>query len=101
MPQELHQEVIDILMFEEKETLHKWESKQIVVKQKHESVAQNVTETILTLRWFLVNRLIETLKQNISTDPEKDNMEILSSTMDYTKLINIFSDKLGRVLTRF
>lgn len=101
MPQHLHQEVTDILMFEDKENLHNWESKQIIVKQKDWSVAQNVTETILTLRWFLVNRLIDSLKQELVENPEKDSLEVLTSVKDYTELIKIFSNQLGRVLSRF
>lgn len=101
LPQELHTEVIDILMYEEKDVLHKWEEKQVLVKQKVESVSQYVTETIITLRWLLVHRLIDSLKKELSTDPESDNTEILMATMDYSKLVNVFSNKIGRVLTRF
>ena len=101
MPLHLHQEVTDILMSEDKENLHNWEAKQIIVKQKDWSVAQNVTETILTLRWFLVNRLIDSLKQELTENPEIDSLEVLTSVRDYTELIKIFSNRLGRVLSRF
>ena len=101
MPVHLHEEVAGILMLEDRENLHNWEAKQIIVKQKDKSVAQNVTETILTLRWFLVNRLIDSLRQGLVENPEMDSFEVLTSVKDYTELIKIFSNRLGRVLSRF
>lgn len=98
---ELAQEVTHILMEEEREVLHNWESKQIVVKQKNQTISQYVSETILTLRWFLVDKIISDLKNGISNEPEADNSEILSTAMDYYTLINSFSSKLGRVLSRY
>jgi DNA primase len=98
---ELAREVTHILMEEEREVLHNWESKQIVVKQKNQTISQYVSETILTLRWFLVDKIISDLKNGISNEPEADNSEILSSAMDYYTLINSFSSKLGRVLSRY
>ncbi|WP_298221220.1 DNA primase [Flavobacterium sp.] len=98
---EFTQEITDILMLEEQMSLHNWESKQIIVKLKDQSIAQYVSETILTLRWFLVNKIIEELKGSITTEPEADNTEPLSMAMDYYKLINSFSKKLGRVMSRY
>ena len=98
---EFSNQVTDILMNEEHQLLHNWESKQIVVKQKDQTISQYVSETILTLRWFLVNKIIEELKSNISINPETDNTETLSAAMDYYQLINSFSKKLGRVMTRY
>jgi len=68
---------------------------------KDQSVGQYVSETILTLRWFLVDRIIEELKESISSEPDSDNTEPLSMAMDYYKLINSFSKKLGRVMSRY
>jgi DNA primase len=98
---ELAQEVTTLLMDDEKVTLHNWEAKQIYVKQKNETIGQYVTETILSLRWFLVNRIIDEIKSNLSTDIDTDNTENLSMAMDYNKLINNFSSKLGRVMSRY
>lgn len=95
------QEVTDILMLEEQQSLHNWESKQIIVKQKDHTIGQYVSETILTLRWYLVDRIIEELKGSISTEPDADNSEPLSMAMDYYKLIHSFSKKLGRVMSRY
>ena len=98
---ELAQEVTTILMDDEKVTLHNWEAQQIYVKQKGETVSQYVSETILTLRWFLVNKIIEEIKSNLSKEIDADNSENLSMAMDYSKLVNNFSNKLGRVMSRY
>lgn len=98
---ELAQEVTDILMQEERELLHNWEGQNIIVKQKDQTISQYVSETILTLRWFLVDRIIEELKGSITSEPDSDNSETLSMAMDYYKLINSFSSKLGRVMSRY
>ena len=98
---ELAQEVTDILMQEERDLLHNWEGQNIIVKQKDQTISQYVSETILTMRWFLVDRIIEELKSEISPDPEVDNSETLSLAMDYYKLIGSFSSKLGRVMSRY
>ena len=98
---EFSQEVTDILMLEEQQSLHNWESKQIIVKQKDRTIGQYVSETILTLRWFLVDKIIEELKGSISTAVDADNSEPLSMAMDYYKLIHSFSKKLGRVMSRY
>lgn len=98
---ELSQEVTSILMADEKDVLHNWEAKQIYVKLKDQTVAQYVSETILSLRWFLVNKIIEEIKMSLSNSVESDNSENLSMVMDYSKLINNFSVKLGRVMSRY
>jgi DNA primase len=98
---ELAQEVTDILMHEEREVLHNWEGQNIIVKQKDQTIEQYVSETILTLRWYLVDRIIEELKGSITSGPDSDNTETLSMAMDYYKLINSFSSKLGRVMSRY
>ena len=98
---EFAQEVTDILMEDERVVLHNWEAQNIIVKQKSNSITQYVSETILTLRWFLVDKIIEELKSEITTEPEADNSEVLSMAMDYYKLIHSFSTKLGRVLSRY
>ena len=101
LPPEFAQEVTDILMEDEKLALHDWEGQNIFVKQKDQNISQYVSETILTLRWYLVDRLIEEIKGTISSEANADNSEPLSMAMDYYKLINTFSNKLGRVMTRY
>lgn len=98
---DLAQEVTNILMEEERDLLHNWEAQQIIVKQKNQTVSQYVSETILTLRWFLVDKIINELKNTLSAEPEADNSETLALAMEYYKLINSFSTKLGRVMSRY
>ena len=101
IPPDIAQEVTSILMNDEQETLHNWETKQIFVKDKEQTISQYVTETILTLRWFLVNKIIDELKTSVTTEEEKDNSEALSMVVDYLGLTNMFSKKLGRVISRY
>lgn len=98
---ELSQEVTTILMDDEKVTLHNWEAQQIYVKQKDQTIGQYVNETILTLRWFLVNKIINEIKMEVINEASTDNSENLSLVMDYSKLIGNFSSKLGRVMSRY
>lgn len=100
VPEEIAQEVTSILMNDEQETLHNWETKHIYVKAKDQTISQYVTETILTLRWYLVNRIIDELKTEVGTQAEEDHTEKLSMVMDYLGLTNVFSKKLGRVISR-
>lgn len=98
---EFAQEVTDILMEDERVALHNWEGQSIFPKTKNDTISQYVSETILTLRWYLVDRIIEEIKSSISSEPDSDNIEPLSMAMDYYKLINSFSKKLGRVMSRY
>ncbi|HQF47537.1 MAG TPA: toprim domain-containing protein, partial [Flavobacterium alvei] len=95
------QEVTDILMADERVVLHNWEGQNIFPKTKNETISQYVSETILTLRWYLVDKIIEEIKSSISSEPDSNNIEPLSMAMDYSKLINSFSKKLGRVMSRY
>ncbi len=94
------QEVTDILMQDERVILHNWEGQSIFPKTKNDSISQYVSETILTLRWYLVDKIIEEIKSSIPSEPGSDNIEPMSLAMDYYKLINSFSKKLGRVMFR-
>lgn len=98
---EIAQEVTTVLMNEEREVLHNWESQNIIVKQKETTVAQYVTETILTLRWYWVNNIIDDLKNQLGSNESGDNSESLTMVMAYLGLTNMFSQKLGRVMSRY
>ena len=98
---EFAQEVTNIIMENELNELSNWEGRNVFVKMKDVTTAQYVSETILSIRWFLVCQLVEELKQTLSKEIEADNSEQLRMTMDYNGLINSFSKKLGRVLSRY
>ncbi|GGB82391.1 DNA primase [Flavobacterium suaedae] len=100
LPQELQQIAADIYMQDEKYSLHEWEEKkQIPVKEKKMSVANYTTEHIIDLRWLLLGKLVEDLKQQVS--PEADNTELLLSVRDYNMLINYLSRKISRIRSKF
>ena len=101
LPEELAQEVTSVLMNEEREVLHNWEVQQIYVKQKDTTISQYVTETIITLRWYLVNNIIDDLKKDLVSYENSDNRETLEMVMAYLGLTYIFSNSLGRVLSRY
>ena len=95
---EMASAVTHILMEEERYVLHNWERKEIYVKEKDQTIAQMVSETILNLRRHLVsqkiNELSETMKQE--DNPEKESG--LQEIVDYLSLKKVLSNKLNRVL---
>lgn len=93
-------EITSIIMDDEKEVLHNWESQNIFVKEKKMVISQLVTETLMTLRWYLLNLMINQLKQE-TLKPDANHHEILVSLRDYLGLSNQFSGKLGRLISRF
>lgn len=97
---ELSQEVTSILMNDERYSLDNWEAKNIIVKSKDKTIVQYVSETVLTLRWLLVSKIIKELQASVSNEAEVDNIEILTGVRDYNELANMFSKKLGRVISR-
>jgi DNA primase len=79
--------------------MHNWEGQNIFPKSKNDTISQNVSETILTLRWYLVGKIIDELKSSIL--PDVDNTEPMTQIKDYNELTRAFSKKLGRVMSRF
>ncbi len=98
LDQEMVSEVSSILMEEEKYVLHKWESKDIYPKDKKHGVAQLVSETILTLRCYLIKKRMERLQKN-TEDVEEDHKETLEEIMNYIQLNKLLNKKLNRVLS--
>ncbi len=98
---EIANKITSILMLEERDILHKWESRKIVVEKKNINLAQSVTETILSYRWYLLNKVIEENKNNITADVTVDNTEILTTIKDYLSLTTVIAKNLGRVMARF
>lgn len=101
LPPEFAQEVTNILMEDEKVAIHNWEGQNIFPKHKNVTIEQNVSDTIFSLRWYLVSKLIQELKQSLLSNPQEDNSELLSMVVDYSKLLNNFSRKLGRVVVPY
>jgi DNA primase len=98
LPQDLVGEISSILMEEEKYNLHQWERKDIYPKEKSSGVAQLVSETILTLRCFLIKKRMMAL-QNVTQENQEDNRETLEEIMNYLQLNKLLNQKLNRVLS--
>jgi len=94
--QDLANHVTGILMNEDQYELHDWLSKNIFVKHKDKVISQLVSETILSLRTFLINKKVEELKEE--TKDSLENNKILEEIGEYHKLKAILSKKLNRVL---
>jgi len=92
----LASDVTNILMNEERYNLHNWEKNNIFPKQKEVSIAQLVSETILTLRCFLIDRKVNEIKQD--TQDEVDHRALLEDVLNYSNLKMLLSRKLSRVL---
>lgn len=94
---ELSSHVTSILMNEDRYQLHDWLSKDIVVKDKKKLISQLVSETILSLRTYLINAKVKELQYETQNNSE-NNKEILEEITDYHKLKSLLSKKLNRVL---
>ena len=92
----LASDVTNILMNEERYNLHNWEKNNIFPKQKDVSIAQLVSETILTLRCFLIDQKVNEIKQD--TQNEVDHRSLLEDVLNYSNLKMLLSRKLSRVL---
>lgn len=98
LDQELVTEISSILMEEEKYMLHDWERKEIYPKEKSSGIGQLVSETILTLRCYLIKKRIGTLQEKTQVQ-DNDNAETLEEIMGYLQLNVLLGKKLARVLS--
>ncbi|WP_047548008.1 DNA primase [Psychroserpens sp. Hel_I_66] len=97
LDQELASDVTSILMNDERYRLHDWERKNIIPKEKLHSISQLVTQTILTLRCYLIDKKVsqyqsDTLRENANS------RGILEDVKDYLGLKMLLSRKLGKVV---
>ncbi len=99
LEQDMANEVSSILMEEERYTLHNWERKDIYPKAKDIGIAQLVSETILTLRCYLIKKRMQTLQSETENPRQEDNKEILEEIMNYLQLNKLLNQKLNRVLS--
>jgi DNA primase len=90
-------EVTSILMEDEKYNLHDWQRNQIIPKEKEHSISQLVSQTILSLRCYLIDQKVaeyknETLRENV------DTRSVMEDVKDYLGLKMLLSRKLGKVI---
>ena len=88
--------IADLIMKEEQHQLHDWEKRNVFVKDKGSEVVQLVSETILSIRRYLVDQKIEELQ--VETKAQHENQETLQEIMSYQQLKKVLSNKLNRVL---
>ncbi len=97
LDQETASEVTSILMEEEKYSLHDWQRNQILPKEKEHSISQLVSQTILSLRCYLIDQKVaeyknETLREGV------DSRSVIEDVKDYVGLKMLLSRKLGKVI---
>lgn len=97
LDQESATEVTSILMEDEKYNLHDWQRNHIIPKEKEHSISQLVSQTILSLRCYLIDQKVaeyknETLRENV------DTRSVMEDVKDYLGLKMLLSRKLGKVI---
>ena len=90
-------EISNIILNDEKYELHRWDTREVYVRKKNTSVAQFVTETVLSLRKYLITEKIKELMNQ--TKDSTDNKDIIKDILDYQSLNTLLGNKLGRVLS--
>lgn len=95
--QNLANDITSILMNEERYNLHDWERNNIFPKGKDITVAQLTSETILSLRCYLIDQKVNEFKQG-TIESQDHHRSILEEVKDYSSLKMLLSRKLNRVL---
>ena len=91
-------EITGILMEDEQHALADWERVHIFPKQKIDNIAQFVSETILSLRCFLIDQKVKEFQQKTIENKAQVNKSILEEVKDYSGLKMLLSRKLNRAL---
>ncbi len=87
--------VTDVLMDEEKHVLSDWESKDILVKTKEDSLSKLVLDAIYNIRRVLIESKIMELMGLLGKD--NDSRNIMEDIKNYTELKKLLFDRLNRV----
>ncbi|WNH14378.1 DNA primase [Thalassobellus suaedae] len=95
---DMSNEITTILMDDERYALDDWNRMNIFPKEKMHSVAQLVSETILSLRCFLIDQKVKEFQQETLQNNSNTNRNILEEVKDYSGLKMLLSRKLNRVL---
>ena len=66
--------ITDLVMRDEQHKLHEWEKRNIFVKNKGTEVVQLVSETILSLRRFLIDQKIIELQEQTKLNNKNDDI---------------------------
>ncbi|WP_179316179.1 DNA primase [Winogradskyella undariae] len=98
LDQETASTVTSILMEDERYNLHDWERNLIIPKEKKDSVALLVSQTILSLRCHLIDKKVIEYK-NETLNENADTRSIIEDVKDYVGLKMLLSRKLGKVVS--
>lgn len=101
LPVQFAQEITDILMEDERLILHKWDDQNIFVKQKSETVSQHTSEIIISMREYLINKLIVDLMNEFIEKPDSDQEELKILINDYNKLKVNLTGTIGRIRSTY
>ncbi|MBU2949122.1 DNA primase [Tamlana agarivorans] len=96
--QDMANEITTILMEDERYSLDDWNRMDIFPKEKEVTIAQIVSETILSLRCFLIDQKVKGFQQETLQNKIDTNRNILEEVKDYSSLKMLLSRKLNRVL---
>ena len=96
--QDMTNEITSILMDDERYHLDNWQRMNIFPKEKQHTIAQLVSETILSLRCFLIDLKVKEFQQKTEQNKTSSNRNILEEVKDYYSLKMLLSRKLNRVL---
>ena len=88
--------VANLVMDNEKYSLHDWEKNNIYPKSKKATLAQLTVETILNFRCYLIDKKVDGFKVQDNTN--QINNSNLEEVVNYSKLKKLLSEKLNRVL---
>ena len=97
LDQESASTVTSILMEDEKYNLHDWERNQIIPKEKEHSIPLLVSQTILSLRCYLIDQKVAEYKEDTRRE-NADSRAIIEDVKDYLGLKMLLSRKLGKVI---
>ncbi|MFH4968703.1 DNA primase [Gaetbulibacter sp. M240] len=91
-------EITTILMEDERYALDDWNRMNIYPKEKDHAVAQLVSETILSLRCYLIDQKVKQFQNETLQNKATSNTNVLEEVKDYSGLKMLLSRKLNRVL---
>jgi DNA primase len=95
---QMSSEITSILMEDERYSLDDWNRMNIFPKAKNKSIAQLVSETILSLRCYLIEQKVIEFQQKTLQNKTEVNRNVLEEVKDYSSLKMLLSRKLNRVL---
>ncbi|MBN4047214.1 toprim domain-containing protein [bacterium AH-315-P13] len=93
---EFASDVTNILMNDERYSKSDWERKNVYIKKLN--IPQLVSQTILSLRCFLIDQKVNEFMSETIDDKSKVHKSVLEEARDYKKLKTLLSRKLERVI---